>query len=229
MLEGRLSRAGVIATLLDWKSAGVPLLVGLDFGFSAPAWFLSQFGCRTAPEFWSVAGERGEAWLADCPPPFWGRPGRRRGSDIQFRRTELECGGSPKSVFQVGGAGAVGTGSIRGMPHLRQIRCAGFAIWPFDAPAGATVVEIYPRLLTGPGPKRRQEWCRSYLAALDWPSDAALRDLAASREDAFDAAVSALRLWEAREELAELTASGDPIDRAEGRIWHPNRPIARIA
>ena len=228
VLEGPMTRAGVIATLLAWKAAAVPLLVGLDFGFSAPAWFLSRVGCRTAPEFWSVAGERGEAWLADCPPPFWGRPGRRRGSEIQFRQTELECGGAPKSVFQVGGAGAVGTGSIRGMPHLSQLRSAGFAIWPFDAPAGATVLEIYPRLLTGPGPKRREQWCRSYLAALGWPSDPLQRAAAASREDAFDAAVSALRLWEAREELAALAASAVPIDQAEGRIWRPTRPIAGI-
>ena len=228
VLEGRMSRAGVIATLLDWKAAAVPLLVGLDFGFSAPSWFLSRVGCRTALEFWSVADECGEAWLAGCPPPFWGRTGRRRGADIQFRRTELECGGTPKSVFQVGGAGAVGTGSIRGMPHLSQLRSAGFAVWPFDAPGSATVLEIYPRLLTGPGPKRRQEWRRGYLAALDWPTDPVQRALAASGEDAFDAAVSALRLWEAREELAALTASADPTDQAEGRIWHPIRPIARI-
>ena len=227
LLEGGLSRAGVISTLLGWRAANVPLLVGLDFGFSAPAWFVSDSGCRTAPEFWSVAAAQGEAWLAGCAPPFWGRPGRRRGSHVQFRRTELECGGAPKSVFQVGGAGAVGTGSIRGMPHLSELRSAGFAVWPFDAPAGATVLEIYPRLLTGPGPKRRPEWCSSYLAALGWPADPGQRAVAASREDAFDAAVSALRLWEAREELAALTASSDPIDGAEGRIWHPTRPAAR--
>lgn len=227
-LEGRMTREGVLATLLGWKAAGVPLLVGLDFGFSVPAWFLADYGCRTAPEFWLVADRRGEGWLADCPPPFWGRPGRRRGDEVQFRRTELECGAAPKSVFQVGGAGAVGTGSIRGMPFLTQLRSAGFAIWPFDSPAAATVLEIYPRLFTGPGPKRREDWCRSYLDTLDWPADPAQRAAAASREDAFDAAVSALRLWQARDELAALSRSEDGVDLGEGRIWHPARTIPRV-
>ena len=226
-LVGRMTREGVIETLLGWKAAGMSLLVGLDFGFSVPAWYLADFGCRTAPEFWFVAGRCGEGWLAACPPPFWGRAGRRRGAEAQFRRTELECGAAPKSVFQIGGAGAVGTGSIRGMPFLPRLRSAGFAIWPFDAPGSATVLEIYPRLLTGPGPKRRAAFCRAYLDALEWPADLGQRAAAASREDAFDAAVSALRMWEAREELAALGPGGDAVDLGEGRIWHPARPIAR--
>ena len=36
----------------------------------------------------------------------------------------------PKSTFQIGGAGAVGTGSLRGMPHLLTLREAGCAVWP---------------------------------------------------------------------------------------------------
>lgn len=70
-----------------------------------------------------------------------------------LRRTDREApaigGIRPKSVFQIGGAGAVGTGSLRGMPILKRLRDAGFAVWPFDAPRWPCVVEIYPRLLTG--------------------------------------------------------------------------------
>ena len=41
---------------------------------------------------------------------------------------------APKSVFQIGGAGSVGTASLRGMPVLQRLREAGFAVWPFDRP-----------------------------------------------------------------------------------------------
>ena len=53
-------------------------------------------------------------------------------------------------MFQIGGAGAVGTGSIRGMPHLLTLADSGFTIWPFVSGGLPTVVEIYPRALTGP-------------------------------------------------------------------------------
>lgn len=55
----------------------------------------------------------------------------------ELRRTDRErpaVGGiRPTSGFQIGGAGAVGTGAVRGMPMLARLRAAGFAIWPFDA------------------------------------------------------------------------------------------------
>jgi hypothetical protein len=54
-----------------------------------------------------------------------------------------------KSIFQIGGAGAVGTGSVRGMPHLLTLAKNGFGIWPFSE-GWPRVVEIYPRALTGP-------------------------------------------------------------------------------
>jgi catechol 2,3-dioxygenase-like lactoylglutathione lyase family enzyme len=50
--------------------------------------------------------------------------------------------------FQIGGAGAVGTGSLRGMQHLADLAHAGFSIWPFDRPGWPLAVEIYPRLFT---------------------------------------------------------------------------------
>ena len=39
---------------------------------------------------------------------------------------------SPKSIFQLAGPGAVGPGSLRGMPLLTTLRDRGFAVWPFD-------------------------------------------------------------------------------------------------
>jgi hypothetical protein len=50
-------------------------------------------------------------------------------------------------VFQIGGAGAVGTDSVRGTPHLLTLAKAGFSIWPFDPPHHLMVIEIYPRAL----------------------------------------------------------------------------------
>src|SRR3954451_15706694 len=104
---------------------------------------------------------RGEDLLAACEPPLWGRPGRPnpQSPDRSYRRTDRETGtGSAKSVFQVGGAGAVGTGSIRGMPHLLTLATEDFSIWPFDPPGPSRVVEIYPRALTGA--VRKNSWSK---------------------------------------------------------------------
>ena len=75
-------------------------------------------------------------------------PGVRRElpAERTLRRTDRDAG-TAKSVFQVGGAGAVGTGSIRGMPSLLALARHGFSVWPFQEPAWPRVVEIYPRAL----------------------------------------------------------------------------------
>jgi hypothetical protein len=106
------------------------VVVGLDFAFSLPAWFLDQRGLSNAPELWELVEQEGEQWLLECTPPFWGRPGVTRPVLLgHFRQTELDVpavrGTRPKSVFQIGWAGAVGTGSLRGMPVLRRLRDAG--------------------------------------------------------------------------------------------------------
>jgi len=228
-LESAISRVRVVTTLLEWSAAGLRLVVGLDFGFSFPAWHVAALGCSSGPELWALAAVAGESWLKACEPPLWGRPGRRRGTEEQYRRTELEVGGRPKSVFQVGGAGSVGTGSIRGMPALHQLQHGGFTVWPFDGSSGSVVMEIYPRLLTGPGPKSRPQWRQAHLDRLDWPEGGALRSRAALTEDSFDAAVAALRMWQAREDLDALEDARDDIDRIEGRIWEPAAPISSLA
>lgn len=206
-----------------------PAVVGLDFAFSMPAGFVRDSGARSAPEFWEVAAREGERWLAACEPPFWGRPGRRKPLDgaAGLRATDRACAclgfGRPKSVFQVGGAGAVGTGSIRGMPALRALHAAGYAVWPFCAPAAHTVIEIYPRAFTGPVVKS-DERAREQHLAQHFPSlPPALRANAESSEDAFDAAVSALRMWEHRDQLACLPRVRDETTHLEGAIWLPPR------
>jgi hypothetical protein len=73
-------------------------------------------------------------------------------------------------VFQIGGAGAVGTGSIRGMLYLRNLREGGFSVWPFDPPNPHTAMEIRPRALTGPVTKSDMSSGERYLGTWDIPA-----------------------------------------------------------
>ena len=225
-LENGRGREAIADFLIAEASRTSDMVVGLDFAFSMPSWFLASRDLSHGPALWDLVAHEGETWLARCEPPFWGRPCRGRPVlPDALRRTDRETpaigGIRPKSVFQIGGAGAVGTGSLRGMPILKRLRDAGFAVWPFDAPRWPCVVEIYPRLLTGAVNKGSGDARAEYLA-MRYPAlgDDILR-LAASSEDAFDAAVSALAMDAARGELFNLSAIEDPQTRQEGRIWAP--------
>jgi hypothetical protein len=188
-LEDGRTREEVVAHLLEEAARDPDLVAGLDFAFSLPEWFLRERGIGDAAGAWELVAREGEAWLADPQPPFWRT---RKTAGNGFRRTELECGGRPKSVFQLVGAGQVGTGSLRGMPFLPRLR-ERFAIWPFDAPRLPLLVEIYPRLYL-PGSD-------------DYPN-----------EHARDAAISALALSRWRGDWRRLPR--DPRYALEGRIWH---------
>jgi hypothetical protein len=165
-LEGGRSREAVADHLIGLAEEDPNLVVGLDFAFSMPAWFVRGHGAASAPEFWEVVEREGPGWLASCPAPFYGHKGTKMPqADIErHRRTEKQSGAA-KSVFQIAGSGQVGPGSIRGMPILRRLRDAGFCIWPFDSAElrRPLVVEIYPRLLTrevvksNPDARRRHE------------------------------------------------------------------------
>ncbi len=180
-----------------------PVIAGFDFSFSVPAWFARAHGCRDVDDVWDLAARDGDRWLAPTPP-FW-----RSRCDVpqeqRFRRAELRFP-SAKSVFQLVGNGQVGAGSVRGMPLLRDLRTAGFAIWPFDAPGDRTAFEIYPRALRPLVP--------------DPPSFGS--------GDERDAVCSALVMWSARETVATLTAATDPLTRLEGDVWSPPAPTPEV-
>jgi hypothetical protein len=107
------------------------------------------------------------------------------------------------------------------MPFLTDLRAAGFSIWPFDPPRAPLAVEIYPRWLTG-RVRKSSPVARALHLASRFPSvDPGLADLAASTEDAFDAAVSALRMAEHAATFARLPPARDPVEQLEGRIWSP--------
>jgi len=101
------------------------------------------------------------------------------------------------------------------MPLLHALRERGASIWPFDPPGWPRVVEIYPRLLTGPVVKSNAAARRAYLERR-YPG------LECSTEDAFDAAVSALTMARHADDLATLPCEPDPELRREGRVWYPN-------
>jgi len=230
-LESGRSREALVAHLLDDIARDPRVVIGLDFSFSLPAWFLASLGVSDIESAWALVARERERWLADCPAPFWGRPGRKRPTlpheADHWRRTERElpsvAGIRPKSTLQIGGAGAVGTGALRGMPYLRSLREAGCAIWPFDAPRFPLIVEIYPRLLTGPVAKSDSAARAAHLA-LHLP--ALMRETlqaAAGSDDAFDAVCSAAAMARVADVFSTLPPARDSVSRLEGEIWWPGQ------
>lgn len=224
-LEALDSREAAVARIQAYGNSGETVAIGIDFSFSLPAWFCAHVGASCAPDLWDVVATDGEAWLRTCAWPFWGRPGRPRPDlPAHLRRTEEAVGRQlrtkPKSTFQIGGAGAVGTGSLRGMPCLKSLRRAGCSVWPFDKPGLVTVFEMYPRAMTGEVVKSRASARSSYLRAGPWRwSEVHLR-AAVGSQDAFDAAISALRMSDCRAALQHLPST-DALAQIEGEMWTP--------
>jgi hypothetical protein len=235
-LEGGRTRAELVELLIAAAAGDPGLIVGFDFAFSVPAWYLRER--RLTPRrLWALLADEAltptmrqlglTRWMHRPEPPFWttSQARARLAPEQRFRRTEHEVrrpGVQPKSVFQLVGAGQVGRGSLHGMGALHRLAGAGFHIWPFDAPALPLVVEIFPRVLTGPVRKSSPSERERYLRTVPMPPE--LGRLAAASEDAFDAAVSALVMAARVDELRALP--GAPGYALEGRIWRP-RPLQR--
>ena len=268
-LEAGRTRTEIAPWLITLARETPRMVVGFDFCFSYPEWFVrDELGLTTAPDFWHlVTATHGERWLtrraADDPehdPRFWGKPHKRppqfSGEYIHrmLRATDIDCkilshipeadraarvkGITPKSVFQIGGSGSVGTGSLRGMPTLLALRAAGFRIWPFDQPALAAatpqplVVEMYTRLMTGAVHKANPIARAAYLARRRDPASPdfdprytalsrAVLTSARSSEDAFDALVSCMVMTARRDSFAKLPQPLDPAHYIEGWTWAP--------
>ncbi len=258
ILENGRTREELAAWLLHMARQTPAMVVGIDCCFSYPAWFLREHGCVTVFDFWRhVAAGHGERWLTDATGTrdvrFWGRPHKRpaqfcgAGYASMMRRTDMEnkveqslAGGdparaalmrgiTPKSPFQVGGSGSVGTGSLRAMQWLLTLRDAGFRVWPFDSAENnkPMLVEMYTRLLTGPVAKSNALARAAYLRARR-KEDALYAGLspavlakAGGSEDAFDALVCCLEMVRRRSEFAELKATEDEGLKLEGITWRP--------
>jgi hypothetical protein len=259
-LESGRTRDELCAWLIELARETPRMVVGFDFCFSYPVWFVREHGAKSAPAFWELVVEHGERWLGhECDDArFWGRKGSHRtgkkpeefcGERLHrmLRATDIDCklaavipeaeraarvkGITPKSVFQIGGAGAVGTASLRGMPVLKRLRAAGFAVWPFDRPGlgrgKPMVVEMYTRLNTGPVHKSNADARAAYLLKKR-KEDAAYAALprsvmekARGSEDAFEALVSCMVMTAQREDFARLGEPKDPGYMVEGWTWTP--------
>src|ERR1700733_5069245 len=254
-LEAGRTRAGVAEWLIEMARETPRMVVGFDFCFSFPAWFVrDEHGVSSGPEFWRRVVEEGHAerWLGRGAEDrrFWGRPGvghkGKRPAEFSgeflhrmLRATDIDCkiaalipeaerqarvrGITPKSVFQIGGSGSVGTASLRGFAVLLRLREAGFRVWPFDRPklvgaaARPLVVEMYTRLNTGAVRKSYAEARAAYLLKKrreDVAYTALSRGVmqkARGGEDAFDALVSTMVMAERRDTFARLPQPREPL------------------
>ncbi|MHA3914788.1 precorrin-8X methylmutase [Halovulum sp. GXIMD14793] len=175
--------AGRIAKALD---SGERLLIGFDFPFGYPAGVAKTIcGAADARALWrwldaritddidnsnnryDVAAEINR--LYPGLGPFWGRPKNwnfpdiptkakaRTSLDVPERRRAETKQSNAKTVWQLSGAGAIGSQVLMGLPALQTLiddpRLKDrIAVWPFDtglAPprASATLAEIYPSIL----------------------------------------------------------------------------------
>ena len=229
-LESGRTRNEVVGILV--KEIQSPhVVIGLDFAFSFPEWYLQWWGLRSVRDLWELVGKEGEAWLKERPYPFWGGGGTTKPpmqvGHTEYRETEEHLRGQgypPQSTFKLGLPGSVGTGTVRGLSALIRLQDAGAAIWPFDVPGLPMVVEIYPRLLTGEVVKSSHEARIDYLTrryrALDLQKRPA-RDMVVSH-DAFDAGVSALVMSAHAEDFGRLERATGPPKSLEGEIWSPS-------
>lgn len=149
-------------------------LVGFDFSFSYPRWFLDalRLDWRSlwalleraiedqphANNRFAVAaalnrratGAAAPFWGASSELPFLSRR-KPRMPHPELRPCELRLHPRPKSAFQLLGVGSVGSQTLLGIPVLERLRrCFGprLAVWPFEPPSAPIVLaEIYPSCL----------------------------------------------------------------------------------
>ncbi len=178
------------------RADGERLLIGADFAFGFPAGFAAGLtGRAEALAVWEwLAGALSDgpdnrndrfavaARMNRAFPglgPFWFNPGseipdlprkgRARhgyGPLDDMRRADRQARGA-QSVFRLGGAGAVGSQVLTGLPVLWRLRAqGGVAVWPFEPLDEVPVVlaEVFPSLLAAevaaliPEGSRRNDW-----------------------------------------------------------------------
>ena len=235
-LEGGRTRNEVVDILVKAIQSQENLVIGLDFAFSFPQWYLEWRKLSSVCELWELAGEEGGDWIQNMTCPFWDgqksmKPeGFSRDTSLEYRETEREIAdlklpdAKPESVFKLVGHKQVGRGSILGQPFLLLLQDAGAAIWPFDIPKIPVVIEIYPRLLTGKVKKTDRGARIDYLTR-EYPdlnlSNSPAREMVES-DDAFDAGVSALVMSAHADGFARLERATKPPKSLEGEIWSPS-------
>ena len=74
-LEAGRTRDEVAQHLLHRAEHDDELVVGFDFSFSLPAWFLDERGYENAPDLWDAAERTRRRVVADLRPAVLGSPG----------------------------------------------------------------------------------------------------------------------------------------------------------
>jgi hypothetical protein len=102
---------------------------------------------------------------------------------------------------------------------LRELRAAGFAVWPFDGFRLPLVIEIYPRVLTGDVVKSDLDARAEFLGGFG-DFDERLLASAVATEHAFDAACSVVMMSRHCAQFEQVRVEDHPYD-VEGKIWVP--------
>ncbi len=190
--------------------------------------------------------QHGERWLTrECDDVrFWGKPRKKPpefcgedGTTRMLRLADCECkvasliedtaqaekvkGIAPKSPFQIGGAGAVGTGTLRGIPFLPRLQEGRIRHLAVRCAAAADAGRDLSAAVDRAGEEERAEERVRYLRerALRAVLTRAALAQAEESEDAFDAAVSAVRMGERRAEFTKLPRLTEEVRQLEGKVW----------
>ena len=239
-----LAEAFLHMRLTDNRAAGRRTLAGFDFAFGYPAGFAAGLtGQASARAVWAYlaaqvqdgadnANNRFAVAAAintrfDATGPFWGGlrgqvvPGltptktARYGAPFLAERRAVERAISGTStVWQLTGAGAVGSQSLVGLPMVHRLVADHQAqVWPFDSTDGPIVLaEVYPSLLR---PQVRE------MVAAGWVTDAAQVRLLAQ---------ALFRLAVSGDLQALLAPPADPAATEEGWILGADHaPLLRAA
>jgi molybdopterin-guanine dinucleotide biosynthesis protein B len=174
------SRAEAAAVLATRLAEGSRQLVGFDFPMGYPTGFARRLTGRDsaralhgwladritdAPDNANNRFDVAEAINVQLggPGPFWGCPKARPRAHLpslktvdykslglaEKRRVEVE-NPPAKPVWQLLGAGSVGSQALLGIPVIHRLAAAsGASVWPFEAPGELTLAEVYPSLLSG--------------------------------------------------------------------------------
>lgn len=151
------TRRGIAEWLAERLAEDVPMLVGIDHGFSFP---LRYFDVHHLPPDWpTFLDDFQQHWPTDADHTYVdfirdglsGNGAARMGNSRWRRLCEERC--KAKSVFHFDVQGSVAKSTHAGIPWLRYLRKqlgARVHFWPFDGwdiPAGrSAVAEVYPAL-----------------------------------------------------------------------------------
>lgn len=174
----QVAEAWIADTLQIERAAGRRVMVGFDFPFGYPRGFARAVAGTDDPlALWNWLADR----IEDAPKannrfdvagainlalggngPFWGNglkreidglPRTKAGYENPFaqRRQAEERAKGAFSVWQLSGAGSVGSQALMGLPVLARLRQrfgGDLAVWPFQPlDAGIALVEVWPSLI----------------------------------------------------------------------------------